>query len=160
MAEQKSPAEMYHDLRAMAFGVTAEQLGLHPSSERVSPFGIIMEMGLSKGTVTVVSFVTGDASIYLSSGGGMIGGSGHESVRAAAKQFVSASNGYVTRLKRVSDFPRPSAGNVIFYVLTNKGTLRSDELAEDDLGHRRSEFSSLFYAGQDVITQLRLVTPP
>lgn len=160
MAENKNPAEMYQHLREMAFGVTAPQLGVPLPTDRVAAYGTIMEMSLPRGTVTLVSYETGDASIYLSTGGGIIGGGGHEAVRSAAKKLVSSGGALIAKLKAAIDHPEPTKGKVIFYVLTNNGVFRSDEMLEDDLGRNRSELSSLFYAGQDVITQLRLISPP
>jgi hypothetical protein len=54
-----------------------------------------MDMGMDSSIVTVVSFATGDASIYLSSGGGFIGGSNYETIKTLSQQFVTLSNSYL-----------------------------------------------------------------
>jgi hypothetical protein len=45
------------------------------------------------GSYTVVAFADGSASIYLSTGGGHIGGVAHENVRKAAKALVDMPKG-------------------------------------------------------------------
>jgi hypothetical protein len=52
-----------------------------------------MDGGVDNGTVTVVAFSDGTASVYLSIGGGFIGGKSHEAVRKAADQMVAAAVG-------------------------------------------------------------------
>ncbi len=54
--------------------------------------------------------------------------------------------------------PLPSIGRVIFYILTFSGAYTADA-DENELGEGKHHLSPLFYAGQDVITQIRLNTP-
>jgi len=54
-------------------------------------------------------------------------------------------------------FPLPRVGRTVFYMLTDSGVLTA-EADENDLGEQRHALSPLFYAGQDVITQLLLVS--
>ena len=44
-------------------------------------------------TATIVAVSDGSASIYLSNGGGYLGGGGHESIRNAASKMVEAAGG-------------------------------------------------------------------
>jgi hypothetical protein len=114
-----------------------------------------MEFTLPKATVTLTSYSSGDASLYFSTGGGILGGIGHETVRNAARQFVSSGQALLNKMKEVASFPLPLAGMTHFYVLTNHGVYGSPELISDDLKKSKSEFFVLFAAGQDVITEIR-----
>jgi hypothetical protein len=49
----------------------------------------------------------------------------------------------------------PALGQVIIRALTYSG--RSGQAPEDNLGNRRHSLAPVFYAGQEVITQLRLI---
>jgi hypothetical protein len=84
---------------------------------------------------------------------------GHETVRKAAQQFVNSAQTMLNRLSKVSAFPLAAPGKTRFYVLTNQGVYASPELLLNDLGNSKSEFSPLFFAGNDVISQIRTSQP-
>ncbi len=109
---------------------------------------------MSGAVATLTSFQTGDASLYLSTGGGVIGGVGRATVRDAAIAFVEAATPYLKHMDLSTDFPKPAQGMVRFYVLTTRG-IHTAEFTEADLGGNKLEFSPLFYAGQEVLTRLR-----
>jgi hypothetical protein len=147
------PDEMYSGLRGLALGTSAADLGLEQRGED-QPYGIVMDLGLDEGrTATVTSFATGDASLYLSTGGGTIGsGQASQDVAAAAKRFVDAAKPYVPSMTKVSEYKLPGSGDVTFYVLTSGGVFTA--VRHDGV---RDNFSPLFEAGQDVLTQIRLL---
>jgi hypothetical protein len=116
-----------------------------------------METDYSQAVATLVSFSTGDASFYLSSGGGVIGGGAHESVRAAAARFVAAATGFLSHLEKTDRYPLPSAGRTRFYVLTTDG-IYTAEAGEEELGGGSLPLSPLFSHGHEVITELRKTT--
>ena len=116
-----------------------------------------MDVGYAKSVVTLVSLIDGSASIYFSSGGGVIGGQGHETVRRAARRFTQFAAVYLPEMSPCTDFPMPDIGEAIFYVLTPGGAF-AQAASEQELGAGSHSFSPLFYAGQCVITQLRRVS--
>ena len=59
-------------------------------------------------------------------------------------------------MTKASVQPRPGPAEVTFYALTSQGVLTASR-PEDDLGEGRDPLSPLFHAGQEVITQLRLI---
>ena len=153
-----SPSEgaaMNGELRAMALGFKPADLGLAdlPAGRA---YGIIMDIDVDGETATLTSFASGDASLYLSTGGGTIGGGEHEAVAEAARRFVQAAGDHLQGMRKADAQPRPAAGQVTFYVLTSQGVFGATR-PENDLGEERDPLSPLFYAGQDVITQLRLI---
>jgi ankyrin repeat protein len=118
-----------------------------------------METGYPNGTATLLSLSDGSASLYLSSGGGVIGGHAHESVRKAAMAFVQLAGSLHKNMSRTDKFPLPQTGKTIFYVFTDDGILTVDAI-ENDLGNERHSLSPLFHAGHAVITELRLISNP
>lgn len=121
-------------------------------------FGAIMEMGHAQGFATIACFITGDASIYFSNGGGMLGGINHQIVRDATLKFIQSSLNFITMFKRTDVHPFPKAEQDHFYILSQDGVYAAQALT-NDLGNKRSELSPLFFAGQDVITAYRMIKP-
>ena len=117
-----------------------------------------MELGVQNGTATLTSFVDGNASIYFSSGGGIIGGFAHQNVHNAAVQFVTEATKFLNVMSRVNDFPLPIIGNISFYALTDKGVL-TITANEKQLQDKKAAIWPLYYLGQNVITQLRTISP-
>jgi len=104
--DTKSPKEdharsnTYNDLRGMAFRVTPEQLQLPFPLDKTIVYGVIMDWGIDTATATIVSYRTGDASVYVSSGGGIIGGGQHKAVNHAAKQFAALGQTYLDKVAK------------------------------------------------------------
>ena len=145
----------YNDLRGQVFSATPEQIGLTNTDDE-RPYAIVMDMGMEEGTATLVSIIDGNASMYLSSGGGVIGGFGHENCKKAAIDFVNMGQDYFTKMVSVDSFPLPKADNVRFYILTNKGKYSiEEEIAK--IENDKSDWGQLFFEGQKVITELRLI---
>jgi len=152
----KSGSEAYEGLRTVALHVTPDDIGLKADPAQVVAYGVLMEMGREKAVVTLVSFISGDASLYFSTGGGIIGGVGHENVRTAASAFVRGSAQFIERMVPTDSFPTPPTGMTRFYVLTTKG-IRTVEFRDDDLSNQRSDFTPLYVKGHEVIGQLRIL---
>jgi len=147
---------MYESLRSMALATSVSDLGLDPAGADPFVYGVLMDMDVDGETATVVSFETGDTSLYLSTGGGTIGGGEHAAVAAASRHFVAAARARIGAMARTDGFPRPGRGGVTFYVLTGAGVHAASQ-SRDALVAGTDPLSPLFDAGQEVITQLRLM---
>lgn len=149
--------QTYLGLRGRVFESTPEDIGLtSPSKEQA--YAIIMDISLGNdGYITLVSVADGNASIYVSSGGAIIGGVAHESVRKAAMDFVGQGDTYVKKMTSVDSFPLPGKDQARFYVLTNRGKYSIEE-DMDKIENGKSYWESLFYSGDRVITELRRIS--
>jgi hypothetical protein len=154
---QGDTSNPYESLRAKALNMTPEDLGLDVHGGDLVAHGVVMDWTVGSDVVTVVSFATGDASLYFSWGGGVIGGFAHENVQQAAKAFVNSAGTFIEKMQPAQDHSTPRPGLVRFFVVTNRGVITA-EAQERDLDEQGHELSSLFHAGQDVVTQLRLIT--
>jgi hypothetical protein len=152
----KSPKEVFEGLRGQALKVSRQTIGLPAPPAPSQAWGVVMDWGVANGTVTIVAFSDGNASIYLSSGGGFIGGSSHEAIRNAAKKMVAAAVECQQFAHPTKAYPLPETGAVTFYVLTDDGVLAASA-SETDLRQHSDPLSSLGEAGQNVITQYRLI---
>ena len=144
--------DVFHDLRAQVLGLSADEVGLEPADGGV--FGAVMETGFPEGVATLVALIDGTTSLYLSSGGGTIGGGEHEQVAQASIAFVRAVAAEVEQLQPSDDDGLPGDGRVILRALTTDG-IRAIEADEEDLGEGRHALSPVFHAAHEVIGRLR-----
>ena len=147
----------YADLRNMAFGATQKQIGVNIPVDETRIYGDIMDWDLGEGIATVVAFQSGDASVYLSSGGGVIGGSGHENVRTAAIRFVNEAQKYLANTKPTDTTPLPGRDMVNFYFLTNKGKFVGQE-AMTNFENGTSIWLELFNEANNLMSEVRMTT--
>ena len=152
-----SSDDMYSALRRRALSTQRTDVGIPEPPPEAPVWGILMETGYPGGTATLLALGDGTSSLYLSTGGGVIGGHAHQNVREANAEFVGAANGHYQHLNPTDSFPLPEEGQTMFYVLTDSGVL-SGSGPEEELGFGRHPLSPLFYEGHRVITQLRLIS--
>jgi len=147
-------AQATAELRAQLLHGTASQFAIPPVA---AVWGVLMETAHPEGATTLVALDDGSASLYFSSGGGVIGGGQHPSINAAARRLVEIAGRHVSELSATSEFPLPGRGEVKFYALTNNGVLQGSA-REETLGEGSHSLSEMFFAGHDVITGLREIT--
>ncbi len=154
--ETKVKDNPYPGLRNQAINVTPEQLQLQLDNDN-DIYGLVMDWNMGDAIVTVISFKTGDASVYLSTGQAFIGGYAHETVINAAKQFVIEGEKYLSKATKTDNTEPTNENKVNFYFLTKSGKY----YVEDDFGkieNETSELYGLFEAGNQVITEYRLIS--
>src|SRR4051812_27827824 len=117
----------------------------------------MMETGHDRGTSTLVALADGTTSLYLSSGGGIIGGGRHARVAAATRDLLAVVQRRWPDLAVAGGTALPATDRVVLRALAYGGQHRAVDADEDDLGHGRHPFSEIFVAGHAVITELRLI---
>jgi hypothetical protein len=153
--EKTAEQNPYMDMRKMALSVTAEQLGFQMPGHSIKVYGIVTDLDMGGGTATVVTYLTGDASIYLSSGGGFIGAGQHESVKKVTKEFVENGHLISFKGKQFENPDLPTNGKANFYFLSNMGQTRiTESISKMESGE--SEFSNLFAELNNIMTEIRL----
>ena len=115
-----------------------------------------MDMGFDEGCATLVALVDGSASLYLSSGGGTIGGGDHKRVADAARRLISLTEEHLELIPRSTEDRLPANGSVVIHALTYDGR-HAVEVVEDELGNNQHELSAVFFGAHDVITEIRLI---
>ena len=119
----------------------------------------LFEIGFAEGAATLACFADGTTSLYLTSGGGVIGAGEHESVRHAADRFLEVAARLAAQLTLDEATPLPGPGEVRFYV-TGAGGVLTAAAPEAVLAAGGHPLSPLFAAGQAVITAIRESMPP
>jgi hypothetical protein len=145
---------MFEDLRSMAFKTTADQLGLAIPANQTIVYGVVMDWEMGGATATTVAYQTGDASLYLSSGAGVIGGGQHENVNRSAKEFVHLAQTYLYKTNKTETTSLPKEDFVKFYLLTTQGVYVGEE-AIKNFENNTSHWLLLFEEGNKVLTELR-----
>jgi hypothetical protein len=151
-----SPEVVYQGLRNMVLHGTRERFGLPPTKSPTEPWGVVMDWGVPNGTATVMALLDGSASIYMSGGGGFLGGQKQESVRTAAHLALATAAEFQSQLKTTTDYSLPAPGDVVFYLLTDSGTFTATE-KEEELRKPGHPLLKLGNAMQNVITQYRIL---
>ena len=151
------PDKVYVELRTSALNRKPSELDLDVDPNSNQPYGVIMDWNVGQATSTLVSFATGDASLYYSTGGGWLGGIAIEKVNSASVQFVTTADGFVDKLNTVTTFPMPPVGYVRFYIITPQGVYDSGNVDSDTLIKDGIDFSSLSDAAQYVIFEISRV---
>jgi hypothetical protein len=134
---------------------TPQQMGIIPVR---GVWGVIMERGYPKGTATVIALADGTASMYLSTGGSVVGGKAYPPAHAAALKLCNGGADALAETIVAHEFPQPAKGRVRFYVLAVDGV----HVAETDLGARadagRDALAPLLAAGDALLDALKDAT--
>jgi len=155
--ETKEKENPYPALRTQSFSITPDQLQLKLDDTKIIAYGLIMEWDITDAVISVVTFQTGDASIYISTGQIFMGGFAHENIRNSALTFINSGQEYLSFSKPTTETPLPDKGCVRFYFLTNKGKYYMQETVEN-IENNKSSLTKLFDLGNNVITEYRKTT--
>jgi hypothetical protein len=141
-------------LREQLLHSTAQQSGVTPVR---GVWGVLMERGYAKGNATIIALADGTASMYLSTGGSVVGGKAYPPAHAAALKLCEQAADSLGETIAVHEFPAPGKGRVRFYVLTSDGV----RAAEGDIFTRdggRDALAPLLAAGDAVLDGLKEAT--
>ena len=152
-AEQSAGA-VYEGLRQQVLGLDAGQLGGGALAD-ARILALLLETGYAKAVATLVVVVDGTCSLYFSNGGGFLGAGANPAVAAASRRWLEIGHAFLPQLSTITHPPLPSVGMTQLIAVTPEG-LRATAAPEEEFGEGRHSLSPLFYAGQDVITQIRL----
>lgn len=141
MPQEAEPKDVYAGLRTLA--LEARIAGAQASVA-------LMEINLGQGMATLAVLADGTTSLYLSTGGGVLGAGEHESVRQAAHVFLQTALAHAASMQETEERPLPSAHHVRFYLVTNEALLTT-EVAEQELARGGHPLSDLFAQGHKVI---------
>jgi hypothetical protein len=118
---------------------------------------VLMDWHTGNGTLSVVAAVDGSASIYLSSGGGFIGGGQrYTELRRLAVDSVELARQGLARFEMTTSTELPPEGEVFFYANTGAG-IRYARASEIALLNGTSRLASLGNAMQEIVTAYQLV---
>ena len=154
---QRPSKPVFADLRSMALSVDLATLQT-PAEEPWGGAGVaMMEIGMDRAVASVVAIADGTVSMYTSTGGGVIGAGAHAAVRGEAARFrtvIADSRGLLTPS---ADFPLPAPGEVRFQARIGQDGFTA-AAPESALRAGRHPLSTVYAAGQDLLTEIRLAS--
>ena len=149
----KADPAIYRKLRDQM--LNSKQPGFEPDAVQA----VFMDWNIGNGTATVLAAADGSASIYLSSGGGYIGGGQkYPVIRNAALHAVQIAASLLSQFKSTETIDLPPADEVFFYLKTSN-ELHLAVAKEADLRAETDPLASLGAMMQEIITQYRLNFP-
>ncbi len=122
------------------------------------PRCVLMDWNIGAAVATLVAFDDGSTSLYLSTGGGVIGAGGHESVRTAAAEFRTLAASLIQQFQPTDSFPLAPDKSIIFYIVTDSATLTSGPIRTSDVHSADHPLFKLQQTAQRVITEIRRAT--
>ena len=147
-------AQAMKGLRDRVLTSSPEEIGLTGEDAKAKVWGVMMEMTFSSGgSITLLSLRDGTASLYGSTGGGMLGG---YAAQKEAKRFVAEGEKHLASMQPTKSFPYPEVGRLKFYVLTQDGVYTA-EAGESKVQDARHPLFPLFIAANEVLDVLRTV---
>ncbi|HEX4518150.1 MAG TPA: hypothetical protein VH063_01080 [Gaiellaceae bacterium] len=155
MAERKIE-EIYTGLRDQALSFGSVEIKASPVVPGGQALGVMMDMGYDTAVVSILGLADGTTSMYISNGGGMIGMGENPNAAAASKRWVEVAEAALPALTEGGDDRLPEEGTIGFNVLTT-GPRFAGEAAESELQGGSHPLSALYAAGQEVLTQIRIV---
>lgn len=142
----------HHALTCKSKDAFGAGTGMHPSAI----WGLVMEVSYDDGTISVVSLIDGTASMYISTGGGIIGAGEDDNIGGLSSTIASGGGTFFARYgEPVTDFPVPATDHVHFYFLSDAAVLKTDEYTETALGEDTLPLSPLFHAMHVLISMMQ-----
>ncbi|MCL2484550.1 MAG: hypothetical protein FWF00_00855 [Endomicrobia bacterium] len=147
-----SEDKLWSVMRTAAILTNPKEIGIKNLSEKdISVFGVVMDIGYEEGTATLISYITGDASLYYSFGGGFVNGASKAEIKNAAIKFVTEAQEYLQKAEPVKEVSVPKLNEIFFYLLSNKGLFLLKANIE-----KINELSELFKTANTVISAINV----
>jgi len=151
---------MYSLARHLALSSDKEviaALAPFPESSPDTPaWGVVMEMAYPGFSGTLAAFSSGHTNLHNSDGLGVPNEENNEQIRQANAKLIAAANKAIPYLKPSASYPLPAPWQAHFYVRTDSGNLVTEATGED-FRNEEHPLCSLFAAGNEVLTELKLV---
>lgn len=152
----KLDKNIYEDLKRMAYNVRYDQLNLPDAGNKEVLYGTMMDWDYEgRAIITLLTFKTGDVSLYFSSGTMMIGAGQHDDVKKAGSIFLQKAEALLPNASNSDTALTSEKGVLKFYLLTNKGKYTIKDKMENVYNHS-SPLADMFDEANKLITLIRL----
>jgi len=149
------PADVYLSLRSKVLELAKDRSPLAANAGN-GAIALLMEDVHAPAVVTLATVCDGTTSLYFSNGGGILGAGEVPAVAAASRRWLEAGLGFLPSLAAAAEPRPPEPGTTQFVAVTRDG-LRVATAPEAELGERRNPLWPLFYAGQGVLSEIRVL---
>jgi hypothetical protein len=118
--------------------------------------GVVAELGIGGEAAIVAGYADGEARLFWTTGGGIIGKMTDPAVIGAAAALVKAGQPFVSELPYETDHPLPGDGMVRFVLLTPGGA-HSTEVKGSEVERPTHRLHPLFVAMHGLVAALRVL---
>jgi hypothetical protein len=155
----KIPADKnpYEEFRSKALKITPIDLELNLPLSDTTVYGVIIDWPIQTNVATIVVFSTGDASVYLKSGQIFIGGYAYPVIQSLAKEMILSAQKLLSETSKTENIALPDSSLIQFSFLANNGIFVHHETVES-IDKNQTQWTPLFYKGNQIITEYRLIT--
>jgi hypothetical protein len=152
---RKADPSAYNGLRDLVFRMKLQR----PEDDGVQL--VLMDWNIGKGVASVLASSDGTASVYLSSGGGYIGGGQrYPTIRETAIRATEIATRLSPLARLTETFEIPSDEREVFFYLRSRTGVYRAIAKVTELGNRTDPFTDLGNLMQQIITLYRQTTPP
>ena len=152
-SESTGKGTIYERERNIALNITPNILKLNIPDDETLVYGVVMDMDIGEGFMTLACYITGAANLHFSSGSGIRGGGKNPSVGEAGVEFVTGAQEFLELAKGITFVPVPVERTIQFCLLTNKGKYLAQE-PMSSLQDSSSSWIHLFDKGSKVIAEM------
>jgi len=155
-AAKKELADKYpfEGLRNLAFNTVPGFIIANAPADEFFIYTIIMDWNIGDDVITLVAMVTGETSLYVKSGGGIIGAGKHFSVSEATQALFFLASTVAQDFETFTETPLPNKNWATFYMLTNRGNLKiTDSVAHFE--SKNSKYNALFTQANKVLSEMK-----
>ena len=144
----------YEGMRNMALNTVPGAVLANVGKDDILVYSVLMDWDMGNDIVTLVVQVTGEANLYVKSGGGIIGAGRYMNISAAAQQLTGVAQGFLQMTNPVTTTALPPKNCVQFFLLSNRGKFSAtDEMK--NIENRTSPLLPLFESANKVIGEMR-----
>ncbi len=144
----------YEGMRNIALNTVPGAIVAHVADNEVYVYSVVMDWDMGSDLITLITQVTGDATLYVKSGGGIIGAGKYPNISEAAQKFTKTAQLYLDKAIPVTATPLPQKNCVQFFLLTNKGKFMATDLMQN-IENKTSAWVGLFNEASNVIGQMQ-----
>ncbi len=144
---------IYERERNIALNITPLLLKLNIPEDETLVYGVVMDMDMGEGFMSLACYITGAANLHFSSGSGIRGGGKNPAVGEAGVEFVTSAQEFLELTHNAVHIPAPRKGYIQFTLLTNKGKFTVVEPMAQ-VADNSSAWLSLFEKGSLVISEM------
>jgi hypothetical protein len=119
----------------------------------------VTDIAYDEGLVTIACLSDDSTSMFTNRGGGILGAGDYEQVAAANRELLTLTSQLANDLPIAADESLPTAGSVRFSILSGHG-LRSQMVAEEELGDSGHHLSPIYRAVQAVVYEMGRIDDP
>ena len=130
----------YEGMRNIALNTVPGAVLANVGADEILVYSVLMDWDMGNDMVTLVVQVTGEANLYVQSGGGIIGAGRYMNISDAAQKFTGVAQGFLSVTNPAASTALPPKDHVQFFLLTNRGKF----MAVDSMKNIESKTSAIY----------------